>query len=109
MKAGQLRDRITLQRRKPGGSLGQPSNTWEDVATVWANIRFGTGAEAIRSGQVASTAKVSIRIRWRVGTTAEMRAVCAAGAHAGMVFEIVSVLPDFQKREHVDLVCEVTG
>lgn len=101
---GTLTDRIAIQRRVPGGALGQPSNTWEDVVKVWANIRYGSGSEAIRAGQVASKAKVSIRIGWRAGITAEMRAVCD-----GVIYEIRTVLPDRQRREHVDLLCEVIG
>ena len=106
LRAGQLRDRITIQRRLSGGGLGQPSNTWEDVlpGPIWANIRFGSGSEAIRAGQVASKAQASIRIRWRTGITAEMRAVCD-----GVEYAIKAVLPDRQRREYVDLVCEVTN
>lgn len=104
LRAGQLCDRITIQRRLPGGGLGQPSNTWEDVAQVWANIRFGSGAEAIRAGQVASKAQASIRIRWRTDIKADMRAVCA-----GVEYAIKAVLPDRLRREYVDLVCEVTN
>lgn len=104
MKAGTLRDRITVQRRLPGGGLGQPSNAWEDVFKLWANIRYASGSETIRSGQVASKAQVSIRIRWQTGITAEMRVL----SH-GVAYAIKAVLPDHQRREHIDLVCEVAG
>ena len=107
-RAGTLRDRITIQRRKPGGSLGQPSNIWENIfpQAIGGNIRFNSGSESIRSGQIASKAQVSIRVRWRWRTyiTAEMRAVCD-----GVIYEIKSVLPDRQRREYVDLACEVTN
>lgn len=106
LRAGALGNRVTIQRRKPGGGLGHASNAWEDVfpAPLWANIRFGSGSEAIRAGQVASKAQVSIRIRWRVGVTAEMRAVSG-----GVVYTIKAVLPDMRRREYMDLVCEVTN
>lgn len=106
MKAGTLRDRIRIQRLLPGGGLGQPSNIWKDVlpGPIWANIRFGSGSEAIRAGQIASKAQASIRIRKRAGITAEMRAVCD-----GVEYFIKAVLPDHQHREYVDLVCEVTN
>lgn len=105
-KAGTLRDRIRIQRRLPGGSYGQPSNTWEDAlpSPIWANIRFGSGSEAIRAGQIASKAQVSIRVRKCAGITAEMRAVCD-----GVEYAIKAILPDHQHREYVDLVCEVTN
>jgi hypothetical protein len=54
MDAGSLRDRIHIQRRLTGGGLGQLSNNWEEVAKVWANIRFASGSETVRAGQVAS-------------------------------------------------------
>jgi SPP1 family predicted phage head-tail adaptor len=78
-RAGSLRDYIHIQRRLPGGGgLGQPSNSWEAVASTWANIRYASGSETIRSGQIASKAQVSIRIRWRTGITAEMRVLSGA-------------------------------
>ena len=104
MQAGSLRDRITIQRRQAGGALGQPSKTWEVVDQAWANIRFASGSEAIRSGQPASEAKCSIRIRWRTGITADMRVVSG-----GVIYEIEAVLPDGQRRQYVDLVCKVVG
>ncbi|WP_312588976.1 phage head closure protein [Comamonas terrigena] len=106
LRAGILRDRITIQRRLPGGGLGQPSNTWEDAlpGPIWANIRFGSGSESIRAGQIASKAQASIRVRKRAGITAEMRAVCD-----GVIYAIKAVLPDHQHREYMDLVCEVTN
>lgn len=102
MQAGPLNDRIAIQRRPPGGNLGHPSNDWTDVARVWANIRFGSGAEAIRAGQIVSLASVSIRIRWREGITAGMRVV-----NKGVAYDIQAVLPDMAGRKHVDLVCKV--
>lgn len=102
LQAGQLRTRITIQCRLPGGNLGHPSNDWTDVAQVWANIRFGSGAEAIRASQIVSLASVSIRIRWREGITAGMRVVSK-----GLAYDIQAVLPDMAGRKHVDLVCKV--
>lgn len=105
-RAGTLRDRIRIQRRLSGGGLGQPSTIWEDAlpGPIWANIRFASGSESIRSGQIASKAQASIRIRKRAGITAEMRVVCN-----GVEYAIKAVLPDHQHREYVDLVCEVTN
>lgn len=105
MQAGVLRNQIQIQRKvTAGGSLGHDSTTWEDVfpGKLWANIRYTSGSEAIRSGQEASLASVSIRIRWREGITAGMRVV-----HNGANFDIQAVLPDAVGRKHVDLVCKV--
>lgn len=105
MRAGRLRNLITIQKKVvTGGSLGHSSTSWEDVTAqpIPASINYRSGQEAIRSGQEASLASVSIRIRWREGITAGMRVV-----HNGANFDIQAVLPDAVGRRHVDLVCKV--
>lgn len=103
ISAGQLNQRVTLQQRDAGSdALGQPLTTWTDVATVAADVRMPSGLETIRAGADVSILKTSIRIRWRVGVNAGMRAV-----HRGTVYDVRVVLPDPQ-RVFLDLVCEAT-
>lgn len=105
MNAGSLNRRITLQRRAVGqDATGQPIETWQDVATVWANIRHLSGAESIKADQDVSVVRASIRIRYRAGLDAGMRV-----HHGATVYEVKAVLPDEQRREHVDLSCEVVS
>lgn len=102
LAAGQLRNQIKLQSQGSGiDELGQPVGGWNDVATVWANIRHMSGSEAIRAGMEGSTVKASIRIRYREGVTPAMRVL-----YGSTVYKILAVLPD-GGREFVDLVCEV--
>lgn len=105
MHSQQYPHRIRVLSEVPGGNLGHGSGTWEDVFPkgLWANIRYGTGSEAIRAGKVVSSVEVSIRIRFREGITNAMRV-----QHKGVVYEILAVLPDLLGRSHVDLVCKVT-
>ncbi|GGH62164.1 hypothetical protein GCM10010975_26580 [Comamonas phosphati] len=103
LSAGKLRHRIQMLQRAPGGGLGQPSTVWEPYGQpIWADIKFLSGSESIKAGQVASKATASIRMRWRTDLTADMRA-----SGSGFIFEVKSVLPDMLRRQHVDLVCEV--
>ena len=100
MRAGLLNKRITLQKLAAGrDAWGQPVTSWQDVGLpIWANVRFLSGSETIRSGAAeAQTTRASIRIRpravdpsWRV-------------LFAGAAYEIKSVLP---ADDHVDLVVE---
>lgn len=99
MKAGTLRDRITIQRKTGHVDTdGQPMDAWEEVAKVWAHVRHQSGSEAIKANAETSTVRASIRIRWRTGIHAGMRVL-----HAGQVYDIQAVLPG-ATREHVDLV-----
>ncbi len=99
MQAGQLRDRITIQRKTQGtDSWGAPlPEAWEDYATVWANVRHLSGTESIKAGADVSVVRASIRIRWRQDITAGMRVVAGA-----QTFDIEAVLYG-QRREYVDL------
>lgn len=103
MQAGKLTERITIQR--PTGAQdawGTPEpQGWEDVAAVWANVRFLSGTESIRAGADVSIVRASIRIRWRTGIDAGMRVL-----HGGQVLDIEGVLPG-AGRQHLDLVCKV--
>lgn len=105
MRAGRLRNLIKIQQKvTTGGSLGHSSTSWQDVTAqpIPASINYRSGSEAIRAGQEASLASVSIRIRWRDGISAGMRV-----EHKGAHFDIQAVLPDAVGRKHVDLVCKV--
>ncbi len=101
MKAGTLNTRITIQRRTGGeDAWGAPLPAgWEDVAKVWANVRHVSGSEMIRADADVSKVKASIRIRWRCGIDAGMRVLIGQS-----VYLVDAVLPDMQKREHVDIV-----
>lgn len=105
MRIGSLNRQVVLQRRTPGtGPIGQPITTWEDVATVWANVRHASGLETIKADALTSVVKVSIRIRFREDVSAGMRV-----ALAGVFYDIRAVLPDLVGRQYVDLVCEVAS
>ena len=103
MQAGPLNSRITIQRKTAAADAwGTPEpQGWEDVAKVWANVRYLSGSESIRAGADVSIVRASIRIRWRTGIDAGMRVL-----HAGQVYDIEAVLPGAD-RKHIDLVCKL--
>ncbi|MDR2173657.1 MAG: phage head closure protein [Burkholderiales bacterium] len=98
-----MRSRVVIQRgvSDKTDKFGQPVVTWEDVVTVWANIRYLNGKEFLTAGTEVSAATVSVRIRYRTDITADMRVLIGDA-----ILNIKAVLPDEAKREHVDLVCE---
>lgn len=105
MLAGRLNRRVVLQERVAGqDSFGQPVNTWQDVATLFADIRYKSGLEAIRGDSLASIKQASIRIRYRQGVNAGMRFV-----YNLQPYRIVAVLPDASGRDYIDCACEVVN
>lgn len=102
MDAGRLNRKVVIERRVTGqDALGQPSTTWETVATVWADIRILGGLETLKAGADTSIVKASIRVRWKTGIDAGMRV-----KHGADLYDIKSVQPDVSRRMHIDLVCE---
>lgn len=102
MRIGSLNRRITIQRLEDGqDEIGQPVRVWVDVVKVWADVRYLSGIETVRSDVPVSVAKASIRIRRRQGVDATMRVLLG-----DTVFAIQAVLPNERSREYIDLACE---
>lgn len=107
MIIGKLRHRVTIKQLAAGqDAIGQPVQTWSNVVTdgdgsIAADIMHTSGIESIKSGSDASIVKASVRIRYRTGINAGMRAY-----YGSTVYEINAVIPDARKTR-VDLVCQV--
>lgn len=97
-----MNHRITLLRRTSGeDAVGQPVTGWIDVATVWANVRFQTGAEVLRAGADIAVKRASILIRARNDVDAAWRV-----RYNGEEYEVVAPpLPD-RDPQFMFLVCE---
>lgn len=90
MDAGDLRHRVTLQRKvQVRDSEGGVVTDWEDVATVWAKIAPLSAREFTAAAAVQSKVVARITIRFRDGVVASMRAV-----HGAKLYNIEGVLPD---------------
>ena len=101
MYAGQLKNKVTIQAKADTvDAIGQPVNTWIDVATVWADIRYLSGLESIKSDADVSIAKVSIRVLYIADIKPSMRVV-----YEGVIYHIKAVLP--YGKVYIDLACEV--
>ena len=97
-----MNDRITLQRRAEGEDiLGQPVDTWPDIASVWAHVRFMPGTEVLRAGAETSIVKCSIRIRARADIDSSARVLYKA-----KTYDIKSAPPDDRDPRFMFLVCE---
>lgn len=107
MDAGRLNTRIRIDGNvETLDDYGATVTGWETIAETWANVRHINGKEAIAGDAIVSTARASMRIRWRAGLTAGMRVVVVS---TGTVYNILAVLPDVNRRVYVDLVCEAVS
>lgn len=70
MNIGRLDKRVVLERFTTGSDeIGQPIETWEPLATVWAAVEPLNGREFFAAGSAQSEVTTRIRIRYRPGIT----------------------------------------
>lgn len=97
MTAGDLRNRISIERLT--SYLGQwgHESMWRSIATVWASVIATEGGERFdtKTSGVDSATTYAVRMRFRPDLTSKDRLV-----HRGQRLEIVSVIdPDGRRRE----------
>lgn len=99
MNIGRLNKRITIEQQSTAyDAAGQLVESWSTFATVWADIKFKSGSETIKSDALVSTVPASIRIRYKQGITAGMRV-----KFKDSVYEILAVIPHVSENRYVDL------
>ena len=103
LPAAEFNQSINIEQRTSSqDELGQPIESWVLVAAVWASVKHVSGLSAIKGDADVSTVKASIRIRYRTGIDAGMRAVCGSD-----IYDIRAILPN-RAEGFADLVCEAT-
>jgi len=73
MRAGELRNRLTLQKPTYSRSGINPEPTWGDVATVWGGFLSQSGRLVYEARQNDSQVQGIARIRYRSDICAEWR------------------------------------
>jgi SPP1 family predicted phage head-tail adaptor len=99
MRAGALDRRITLQRGVAvQDDFNQPVKSWEEIATVWAEVRPVGGGEGFDAQQLKATADVRIAIRYRDDVTPETRVVYGSQVHD------ILAIQEIGRREGLELI-----
>lgn len=106
MQAGRLRRKITIQQQSiTQDAVGQPVDTWSDVASVWAGVEDISATETVRDGAFSAQVTTRVETRYRTGITAGMRIT-----YDGRTLEIVAPPIDSEGRtRRLEILCkEVT-
>jgi len=105
MQIGIFNRRILVERRVVGRDAeGGEVIQWMPLVgdgMLWANARLLNGTETVKADTRVATARGSFRLRFREDIDATCRVTCA-----GLVYEILAVLPDMERRQYVDLAVE---
>ena len=95
MKAGDLRERVTIQAKTVTfNTYNEPIETWSDLATLWAAFSDQNGKELSVAQKLYSSVTAVIAIRYRSDITVLHRVLTGS-----RVYEIHAVI-DENMRHH---------
>lgn len=102
MRAGQLRERVEIQRRvdTPDGGGGVVS-TWVPDAVVWARVQPEKATEILKADRVQNPQRFIVQMRYRDDVTPDRRL-----KWLGRVLEILSVGNEDERRSGLVLIAE---
>lgn len=96
-----MNHRVTLLTHSVDrNAAGEKVDTWAELSSIWADVRFQTGAEVLRANAETSVVRVSIRIRARSDVDNSMRV-----RYLDKDYDIESALPDSNNPQFMFLVC----
>ena len=104
MRAGQLRQRITIQSKDDSQSqnaYGEETPTYTNWATVWAEIEPLTGREFLDGKQITAEVTTRIKIRHRSGILPEWRVMFGS-----IYYDIQSIIHVEEREREIHLMCQ---
>lgn len=108
MNAGKLRHRIVFRRQAqvPDG-YGNTVGEWQDLITVWSNVRETTGREAVKAGAIENNRTATIRIR----SSTQSRGVTEADQviARGETWNILGIANADDQGVMLDMLCQSGG
>jgi SPP1 family predicted phage head-tail adaptor len=94
--------RIAIYRPEVGeDAAGQPLTELVKHRDAWADFRLLSGIETIKAGANSSVVKGSVQVGYCTDLTGDM-----VVEYLGARYKITAVLPDLQRKQHVNLAVE---
>lgn len=111
MAAGQMRERVRFQRRRPEvDKWGNVEGEWATLAERAAQIRPMKGSEALEAGKLEGRAPVEIIVRWDhtigAGASEVVPDDRIVDVRSGRVFNIQAVENRDQRRRFLTFTAE---
>lgn len=103
--SSKLKHQLILQEPNTSAdAVGGFTRTWDDVATLWAEITPISGSQRFAYEQQISRQRVRITLRYRSGVTTQMRLVETA---SNRIFDIKSVINIREEDTLIEILADV--
>ena len=104
--AGELNRKVTFQRFIGEGDIVGDyqyldDSNWEDVVTVWANVRTISSRQFMAAGQDQNEVTHDIKLRWR---SWDYNVVCMRAVMLGKKYRLLSPPLDLQGGKQYQLI-----
>ena len=107
MQAGNLRKRITLQKRVgTRDAWGQLVNSWQDIAPIWAEVEMVSGKEGLHGLQVESSMSCKVTVRYRPELADPRQVNAWRFVFDGRTLNIGAMLYADMKKRYCVLLCD---
>lgn len=101
MRAGQLRQRVTIQEKiVTRDAYGEEDFTWGNVATVWASVEPRQGSKYLQATSEQVTYDTLVRMRYGQEISPENRM-----AWKGFAYNITSVITIDERAKELEVQC----
>ncbi|MED4206591.1 phage head closure protein [Neobacillus mesonae] len=102
MNPGKLNKRIALLEQSAApNSYGEVEDTWNEVVSMWANVRTLTGRALYQANQVHAEVTVKVIVRYRRDILENMRL-----RYGNRILEIVTVVNMNEENRFLEFSCK---
>ena len=102
MEPGRMRHRIRIQRlSQVRNEFGEPENSWEDAAIVWASIQPVSGREFLEGMKAQAEVTHNVTIRSNPALKASMRVLFGE-----RVLDILHIIDTWERHHEMVLMCK---
>lgn len=100
-----LKHRVTLQRiSRAEDGQGGFTETWDDIATLWASIEPLKGYERMQAMQLKTPTTHRVRLRYRADVTTKDRLI-----YDGRAFDVAEAINEGEAKLWLRLSCVETN
>jgi SPP1 family predicted phage head-tail adaptor len=104
ISAGMLNRRVQIQRPSTvKDSLGAPSRSWINVATVWADIQPLSGRESVIANRISAEITHQITVRYQTVFDNPQQVAQMRVLYKSRIFNIHSALNEDERRTQLIL------